>query len=149
MRLENKVDAFVAGIGAGGTLMGVGRRLREAWPDVRLYGVEPAMGERLQGLHSLSESFVPSLLDLDLLDGRFLVDSATAFECVRRLAEAEGILAGASSDAAVHAALRVAERMERGNFVVMFADGGLKFLPARPWDAPERQDCDLDEVHWW
>ena len=144
-----RIDVFVAGIGTGGTLTGVGRRLRETHPEVRLIGVEPRAGERLQGLRSLQEGFIPPLLDLDALNGRFLVDSASAFQRAKEVAEAEGILAGASSGACLHAAYRVAERMEEGVIVVMFSDGGWKYLPARPWRDAERGEGSLDDVHWW
>jgi [CysO sulfur-carrier protein]-thiocarboxylate-dependent cysteine synthase len=143
------VDVFVAGIGTGGTVMGVGKRLREANPDVRIIGVEPRLGEQVQGLRSLSEGFIPPLLDLDQLDGRFLVDSAAAMETARNVIRAEGILAGVSAGATLHAALRVTERMDKGNIVVMFSDGAWKYLPAQPWAAVVAGDQSLDETHWW
>ncbi|MSQ26453.1 MAG: cysteine synthase family protein [Dehalococcoidia bacterium] len=146
-----QVDAFVAGIGTSGTAMGVGRRLREANPEVQIIGIEPRPGEYLQGLRPIGEGFMPPLLRLGQLSGRFMVDSATAFECARLVAREEGILAGASGGAALHGALRVAQRMERGNIVAMFADGGWKYLPSRPWaglESPETQAA-LDDVHWW
>jgi cysteine synthase len=145
----DRIDAFVAGIGTGGTIMGVGRRLRERHPDVRVIGVEPRLGDRLQGLRSLAEGYLPPLLDLDLLDGRYLVDSASAIAETHRVIETEGIMAGVSSGAALHGALRVAEGIDSGNIVVMFSDGGWKYLPSRPWDAAAAGDTQLDEVHWW
>ena len=87
-----QVDALVAGIGTGGTITGVGRRLKERNPRTIIVGVEPQFGERLQGLRSLEEGYIPPLLDFSLLDRRFMVDSASAFEAVRRLVEAEGHL---------------------------------------------------------
>ena len=143
------VDVFVAGIGTGGTITGVGRRLRELNPQVKIVGVEPRMGESLQGLRSLSEGYVPPLLDLGLLDRRFLVDNATAIDMSRRIVENEGILAGISAGAALHAAYRVAEDMDRGSIVVMFSDGGWKYLPARPWHAARTGSEELDDTHWW
>ncbi|MBI4307447.1 MAG: cysteine synthase family protein [Chloroflexi bacterium] len=145
----DRVDVFVAGIGTGGTLMGVGRRLRERDPTVRVIGVEPRLGERLQGLRSLAEGFIPPLLDMKALDGRFLMDSATAVAAAHRVVEAEGVLAGVSSGACLAVALRVAEKMKRGNIVAMFSDGGWKYLPARPWDAALKGAAALDETHWW
>ena len=145
----SRVDALVAGIGTGGTITGVGQRIRETNSQLQVVGVEPRMGEALQGLRSLSEGYVPPLLDLDLLNRRFLVDSATAIDSCRRIVEQEGILAGISSGATLHTALRVANDMEQGNIVVMFSDGGWKYLPARPWDAARAGDEDLDETHWW
>lgn len=144
-----RVDVLVAGIGTGGTVMGVGRRLREANPDVRVIGVEPRTGEHLQGLRNLEDGGRAPLLDLDQLDGRFLVSAADALCAARRVVREEGIMAGVSSGATLHAALRYAERLEEGNVVCMFSDGGWKYLPARPWDAAQRGERELDETHWW
>jgi cysteine synthase B len=144
-----KVDVLVAGIGTGGTITGVGKRLRESNPDVIIVGVEPRMGETLQGLRSLSEGYVPPLLDLNQLSRRFLVDNATAIDTTHQIIEKEGILAGVSSGATLHAAMRVAQDLEEGNIVVMFSDGGWKYLPARPWDAAREGSEALDETHWW
>lgn len=144
-----QIDVFVAGIGTGGTIMGVGRRLREHNPQVRLIGITPRMGERLQGLRSLSEGYVPPLLDLDQLNGRFLVDTADAVEAARLVVSSEGILAGVSSGAALSVAIRVANDMDAGNIVVMFSDGGWKYLPARLWGSSVPDSERLDDTHWW
>ena len=144
------VDAFVAGIGTGGTLMGVGRRLKEHNSDTRIIGVEPKMGDQLQGLRSLQEGYIPPLLDLNMLDGRFLVDTQQAFECARSLLHKEGIFAGVSSGAVLSCAQRVALRMESGNIVVIFADGGWKYLTAGPWrEEMEARLLHPDETAWW
>lgn len=145
----DRIDAFVAGIGTGGTLMGVGRRLRERNPQVKLVGVEPRMGERLQGLRSIKDGYHPPLLDLTMLDARYLVGAADALGATHRVVREEAVLAGVSSGAALHAALRFAEKVEEANIVVMFADGGWKYLPARPWEAAAAGKPDLDEIHWW
>lgn len=144
-----EVDVLVAGIGTGGTVMGVSRRLREINPDLRVIGVEPKMGERLQGLRSLDEGDRPPLLDLEQLSGRFLVQSSHALDAAARVVRTEGIMAGVSSGATLHVAWRVAERMTSGTIVCMFSDGGWKYLPARPWQDAQRQDPRLDETHWW
>ena len=144
-----EVDAFVAGIGTGGTIMGVGRRLHEMNPDVQIIGVEPRMGEQLQGLRSLSEAYPPPLLDLGHLDGRYLVDSASAIKAARAVVAKEGLFAGVSSGATLFAALRLAKKMRKGNIVVMFSDGGWKYLPSRPWNGSAKSARALDEVHWW
>lgn len=143
------VDVFVAGIGTGGTIMGAGRRIKERWPQARVVGVEPKLGERLQGIKNLDEGFIPPLLDLAMLDGRFLVDSAASFQRVQDLARAEGLFAGASSGAVLDTALRVGERMDEGVIVAMLADSSWKYLPARPWRAADSERSDLDEIHWW
>ena len=144
-----KVDVLVAGIGTGGTITGVGRRLRESNPEVQIIGVEPRMGEGLQGLRSLSEGYVPPLLDLNQLSRRFLVDSSTAINASRQIVEKEGVFAGVSSGATLHAAMRVAKDLEKGNIVVMFSDGGWKYPPARPWGTARAGSEALDETHWW
>ena len=142
------VDVLVAGIGTGGTIMGVGRRIRERNPNVLVVGVEPQLGERLQGLCDFSEGFVPPLLDLKQLDRRFIVDSFSALEAVRMVARLEGILPGVSSGAALAAAFRVAEGIESGNIVVIFPDNGWKYLPSRPWNETGTAK-ELDNIHWW
>ena len=142
------VDVLVAGIGTGGTIMGVGRRIRESNPNALIVGVEPQLGERLQGLCDFSEGFVPPLLDLTQLDRRFLVDSRSALGAVRMVAHLEGILPGISSGAALVAAFRVAKRIESGNIVVIFPDNGWKYLPARPWHEMVTSK-ELDNIHWW
>ena len=144
-----EVDAFVAGIGTGGTVMGVGQRLRETNPNVQVVGVEPRMGERLQGLRSLSEAYPPPLLELSQLDGRYLVDSASAIKAARMVVAKEGLFAGVSSGATLFAARRLANKMRKGNIVVMFSDGGWKYLPSRPWDTTRQTARALDDVHWW
>lgn len=144
-----EVDVVVAGIGTGGTLMGVARRLREQNPRLRVVGVEPKMGEHLQGLGSLDEGYRPPLLDLDQLSSRYLVSAATALAASRRVVREEGVLAGVSSGACLHAALRTAEKMDSGTIVVMFSDGGWKYLPSRPWEAAQAGNPCLDEIHWW
>lgn len=145
----DRIDVFVSGIGTGGTITGVGRRLREHSPAVRIVGVEPATGERLQGLQCIEDGFAPPLFDIALLDRRLRVTAAHSLTMMRLVAEREGIVAGVSSGATLSAALREAERLEEGNIVVMFSDGGWKYLPTRPWDAAAQADADLDDVHWW
>jgi cysteine synthase B len=125
-----QVDVFVAGIGTGGTVMGVGKRLRERDPALRVIGVTPSPGDEIQGLRSLDQGYLPPLLDESLLDGRFMVDAAASFAMMKELLAREGLFAGLSSGAALHAALRVAERMESGNIVVLLADTGWRYMPA-------------------
>jgi cysteine synthase len=145
-----QVDVFVAGIGTGGTIMGVGKRLKEHNPQIRIIGVEPKMGDQLQGLRSLKEGYIPPLLDIDMLSGRFLVDTQEAFKCSRSLLEKEGIFAGVSSGAALSCAQRMAERMDSGNILVIFADGGWKYLTAGPWrEEMEARMLHPDETAWW
>lgn len=147
-----RVDAFVAGIGTGGTITGVGRRLREANPDCQVIGVEPRLGIHVQGLASLADGFVPPLLDDSVLTAKLLTGNRNATARAREVLRLEGLSVGISSGAVVHAALRVAERL-RGNVVLMFADGGAKYVSTDIWDAADvpvdREDDRLDDVLWW
>ena len=135
-----EVDAFVAGLGTGGTLTGVGRHLKRMRPGTRIVAAEPLPGEQVQGLRSLEEGFVPPVLDESLLDDRFLVSYRDSVIALRGLLQAEGIFAGLSSGAVIHVALRVAAEMRAGTMVVLLADGGWKYLSAGLWTR------DLDEL---
>ena len=127
------LDAFVAGLGTGGTLTGVGRFLKRARPGVRIVAAEPLPGEAVQGLRSLDEGFVPPVLDASVLDDKYLVNNRDAVIGVRRLLSEEGIFAGLSCGAAVAVALRVARDMTSGTVVVLLADAGWKYLSADLW----------------
>jgi cysteine synthase B len=138
-----EVDLFVAGLGTGGTLTGVGRFLKRERSGVRVIAAEPLPGEQVQGLRNLDDGFVPPVLDPSVLDDRYLVGNRDAVLGVRRLMREEGIFAGLSSGAALHVALRAAAEMEEGSIVVLLADGGWKYLSTGIYD---RDIDDLDEV---
>lgn len=147
-----RVDVFVAGLGTGGTLMGVGRRLKEANPATRVIAVEPHPGYQVQGLKSLADGFIPPILEFDLLDGKILVRSAHAFRAAAEIMRREAIFAGVSSGAVLHAALKVAERMASGNVVLIFADSGWKYLATNLWTEGGQEmgeGEELDDVIWW
>lgn len=145
-----EVDAFVAGLGTGGTLMGVGRRLKEHNPKIKIVAVEPQQGDLVQGLRSLDDGFIPPILDLDLLDSKIICDSADALRGERRLALEEGIFGGISSGAVIYGALRLAQRMERGTIVALLADGGWKYLSTGLWAKdPERFSDEMSGKLWW
>ena len=129
-----EVDLFVAGLGTGGTLTGVGHFLKRERRGVRVIAAEPLPGEQVHGLRSLEEGFVPPVLDASVLDDRYLVSSRDAVIGVRRLLSEEGIFAGLSSGAALHVALRAADEMREGNVVVLLADGGWKYLSTGIYD---------------
>lgn len=123
------VTAFVAGLGTGGTLTGVGRRLKAWNPSIRVYAAEPEYGDLVYGLRNLDEGYVPEVFDIDVLDGRIKVNSMLALEWTRRLAAEEGIFAGVSTGASVAVAARVCERLPAGSDVVALSpDGGWKYL---------------------
>lgn len=129
-----RVDAFVAGLGTGGTLMGVGRALREADPATRVVAAAPPAGESVLGLRSLEDGFVPPIFDPAAIDSRILVRTADAVRATRRLLAEEGLFVGLSSGAVLYAALRWAERMEEGRLVLLFADAGWKYLSSGAWE---------------
>ena len=144
------VDVFVAGLGTGGTLMGVGKRLKEHNPDVRIVAVAPPPDDVIQGLRSLEHGFTPPILDTSRLDARILIDGDVAFAYTSRLLEEEGIFAGVSSGSVVACARQLAERMDRGKIVCLLADGGWKYLSTELWT---RKWTDLQEQVegrvWW
>jgi len=127
------LDLFVAGLGTGGTLTGIGRFMRARRPGVRIVAAEPMPGELVQGLRSLEDGYVPPVLDESVLDDRYLVSNRDAVIGVRRLLREEGLFVGLSSGAAAAVALRVAAEMERGVIVVLFADAGWKYLSSDLW----------------
>jgi cysteine synthase B len=128
-----EVDVFVAGLGTSGTLMGVGRYLREQKPSVRIIAVEPPAGELVSGLRSLDDGFVPPIFDPDLLDGKSIVRPRESIEWLRRLLDECGIFAGVSSGAAVAGAVKAAEALDRGTVVTLLPDGGWKYLSSGAW----------------
>jgi [CysO sulfur-carrier protein]-thiocarboxylate-dependent cysteine synthase len=145
-----EVDVFIAGLGTGGTLTGAARYLKERKPSVKVIAAAPHPGDRVQGLRSLDEGFIPPVLDQSLLDGRIVVDSKNSFAATKELLEREGIFAGVSGGSVLRTAQRVAQRLDRANIVLLLADGGWKYLSTDLWnidyeDLPE----DLDEKVWW
>ena len=144
------ITHFVAGLGTGGTLTGTGRRLKEDKPSVQVIAAEPHPGDGVQGLRSLDEGFIPPVLDSSVLDRKILVTSDDSLLLTRKLAEQEGVFAGISSGAVLHAAIRVARGLEQGELVCLFADGGWKYLSLGVWtrSLEEAQATVRDKV-WW
>jgi cysteine synthase B len=126
------ITHFVAGLGTTGTLMGVSRFLRERKPDVRVIAAEPRYGELVYGLRNIDEGFVPELYDAELLDSRFSVGPQDAVRRTRQLVEQEGIFAGISTGAILHAALGIADKEvaagRKADIVFIVCDGGWKYL---------------------
>jgi len=125
---EGKVDLFVGGIGTTGTLMGVSKRLRELKPGIKIVGVEPLPGHKIQGLKNLSESRVPEIFDPAQLDEVIRIEDDLAFDTAIRLAREEGIFAGISSGAVMAGALEVVRRASQGLVVALLPDRGEKYL---------------------
>jgi cysteine synthase B len=122
------VDVFVAGMGTTGTLVGVGKYLREKKRGIRIVGVEPTEGHTIQGLKNLTESMVPGIYQSEALDEKIIVGDDEAFDLARLLAIKEGLFVGMSSGAAVAGALRIARNMKRGTIVVILPDRGDRYL---------------------
>jgi cysteine synthase B len=122
------IDMFVAGMGTTGTLMGAGRRLKEFNEKIRIVGVEPLLGHRIQGLKNMKESIVPKIYDESCLDEKINVPDDDAFDTTRMLALREGLFVGMSSGAAMAGALRMAEKLGEGTIVVILPDRGDRYL---------------------
>jgi len=145
-----EVDVFVGGLGTGGTLMGIGRRLREHNPQVRIFAAEPQPGEAVQGLRSLDEGFIPEIFDPSMLDGKLLVSNADSIAALRNLTQLEGIFAGVSSGGVLVAADRVARTMETGTIVTLLPDGGWKYLSEDLWMRDVEEDREeVESLNLW
>jgi cysteine synthase B len=138
-----EITHFVAGLGTTGTLMGVGRFLKEQNPDVKIVAIEPPLGERVEGLRNLDEGYIPPVYEKwggpELLDRKRIVRPRESIEWTRRLADV-GIFSGISGGAALAGAAKVAGEVARGTIVVILADGGWKYLSTGAWTG------DIDEV---
>jgi [CysO sulfur-carrier protein]-thiocarboxylate-dependent cysteine synthase len=144
------LSVFVDGLGTGGTLTGNARRLKEYNPSIRVVAAEPMQGDGVQGLRSLEDGFVPPVLDQSVLDGKILVTGIDAIRRTRQLKDQEGIFAGPSCGASLHAALRVAESIEQGKIVTILADGGWKYLSEDLWtrELVELEDTIEAKILW-
>jgi cysteine synthase B len=126
---HDRLDAFVATLGTGGTVTGVARALRPVMPDVRVVAAEPPSGELIAGLRSLDDGYIPPIFDPSLLSGKILVRTEDSIAMSRRVLAELGWFIGPSAGAAVHASLRVASRLDPGSVVVtVLCDAGWKYL---------------------
>ena len=145
-----QAEMFVAGLGTGGTLMGVARRLKEHNSRTKIVAVAPEPEDFISGLRSLEDGFIPPILDINLLDSRMLVSSFEAFRTTKMLLQREGIFAGISSGSVVYGAIKQAERMDHGDIVCLLADGGWKYLSTNLWtkDFEEMAKESKGKI-WW
>jgi len=125
---RGKISMLVASMGTSGTLMGMQRRLKEHNPDIKIVGVEPYLGHKIQGLKNMKEAYRPEIFQKKRLDKKVNIDDEDAFEMARRLAREEGLFVGMSSGAAMHVALNEARGMENGTIVVILPDNGERYL---------------------
>ncbi|GAB3873540.1 hypothetical protein GCM10029964_013970 [Kibdelosporangium lantanae] len=147
------VTHFVAGLGTTGTLVGVGRFFRDHKPDVQIIAAEPRYGELVYGLRNLDEGFVPELYDPSVLTGRYSVGSYDALRRTRQLLESEGIFAGISTGAILHAAMGVAEKAaaagKDADVVFIVADGGWKYLSTGAYSGSLDEAAERLDGHLW
>ncbi|HWO15274.1 MAG TPA: pyridoxal-phosphate dependent enzyme [Solirubrobacterales bacterium] len=145
----DEVTAFVGGLGTGGTLMGNGRRLKEANPETLIVAAEPMQGELVQGLRSLDDGFIPPIIDLAMFDRKIMVSNRDAIVWTKRLLEEEGIFAGVSSGAIAAIAARLAGELDGGNVVFLIPDDGWKYLSSGVYTKPIEELEDIDSTVWW
>jgi len=138
--LRGKIDVFVAGLGTSGTVMGVGKRLRELNPKITIVAVEPILGHRIQGLKNMKEAIVPGIYAEDGWDEKVSVDDHICHEYSRKLMREEGIFAGMSAGAAFYAAVQITEKRESGNVICMIPDRGEKYLSTPLFQLDDRAD---------
>ena len=144
------ISVFVAGLGTGGTLTGVGKRLKEHNPDIQIIAAAPEPDDTIQGLRSLEDGFIPPVLDLSVLDARLMIPSKDAFHYTKILLQEEAIFAGVSSGATIACAIQFAKRLDKGKIVCLLADGGWKYLSTGLW-SQEYSDLEGEVAGkvWW
>ena len=148
------IKAFVAGLGTGGTLTGVGKRLKEHDSSIRVVAAEPELGELVYGLRSLDDGYIPPIFDPDILDGKVKVRARESILWTRELLQREGIFAGISAGAVIWVAQRVAEKLSKdgtgGDVVCLLADGGWKYLSTEAWTQDiDTAESQVEETLWW
>jgi cysteine synthase B len=125
---NGKVTHFVSALGTSGTLMGVGKGLKENNPNIKIIEAHPVKGHYIQGLKNFEEAIVPNLYDSSIVDEKIMIESEDAFEMARQIVLKEGIFVGMSSGAAMYASIKLAEKLEKGTIVTIFPDRGEKYL---------------------
>jgi [CysO sulfur-carrier protein]-thiocarboxylate-dependent cysteine synthase len=145
----DEVTAFVGGLGTGGTLMGVGRRLKEHDPATKIVAAEPMQGELVQGLRSLDDGFIPPIIDLSLLDRKIMVSNRDAIVWTQRLLREEGLFAGVSAGAITAIAVRIAAELDEGTVVFLVPDDGWKYLSSGVYTKSVEELENIDATVWW
>jgi len=133
-QMQGKVDYFVSAIGTSGTIMGVGKYLKEKNPEIKIVSAHPVKGHYIQGLKNMEEAIVPALYDESKIDETIMVETEKAFKTVREIIQNEGIFVGMSSGAAMYAAIQIANKLDKGNIAVIFPDRGEKYLSTALFD---------------
>jgi cysteine synthase B len=123
-----RLDYFVSSIGTSGTIMGVGKALKEYNPKIKVVSAHPVKGHYIQGLKNMEEAIVPAIYDPSQIDITIMVETEAAYETAREIVKKEGIFVGMSSGAAMYAAIEIARQIDAGTIVVIFPDRGEKYL---------------------
>jgi [CysO sulfur-carrier protein]-thiocarboxylate-dependent cysteine synthase len=145
----DEVAAFVGGLGTGGTLMGNGRRLKEANPETLIVAAEPMQGEEVHGLRSLDDGFIPPIIDISMFDRKIMVSNRDAIVWTRKLLDQEGVFAGVSAGAIARIAVRIGESLDSGNVVFLIPDDGWKYLSSGVYTKPVDEIENLESTVWW
>lgn len=144
-----EITHFIAGLGTGGTLTGVGRYLKEKKPGVKIIAAEPEQGDLVYGLRSLDEGFIPEIFDPKVLDRKIKVNAANSVVWTQQLVATAGIFSGISSGATVYVARRIAQEISEGSIVCLFPDGGWKYLSTQLWTKPSAEAAkDVEDMPW-
>lgn len=126
-----EIDYFVSSLGTSGTIMGVGKFLKEMNPNIKIVSAHPVQGHYIQGLKNMKEAIVPAIYDPTKIDETIMVETEDAYEMAREIAKKEGIFVGMSSGAAMYAALEIAKKYQKGTIVTIFPDRGEKYLSTK------------------
>jgi cysteine synthase A len=126
-QMENKIDYFVAGMGTGGTITGIGKKLKEKYPDIKIIGVQPVQDQIIEGLRSLKDGFVPPIIDLEIIDEIYDLEADKALKAREEIAK-RGILVGPSSGAALYVSQLIKKDNPNKNIVTVFPDRGERYL---------------------
>ncbi len=144
------ITHFVAGLGTGGTLMGVGKRLKEFNDSVKVIATAPHPDDVVQGLRSIEHGYIPPILDLDKLDGRIMVEAEESFFWTKKIMESHGLFVGVSSGATLATCVKLSKRLENSVIVTIFADGGWKYLSSGIYEKEFSEiSNDIDGKVWW
>jgi cysteine synthase B len=125
---DKKIDYFIAGIGTGGTITGIGKRLKEKFPNIKIIGIQPKLGSKIEGLKSIKKGYIPPILNLKIIDKIVEVEERDAIFWQKELAEKEGVFVGLSSGIAMFIARKIAKKIKKGNIITIFPDRGEKYL---------------------
>ena len=147
---EPGITHFVAGLGTGGTLMGVGKRLKEHNSSIKIIATAPHPDDVVQGLRSIEHGYIPPILDLDKLDGRIMVEAEESFFWTKKVMETHGLFVGVSSGATLATCVKLSKRLENSIIVTIFADSGWKYLSSGIYEKEFAEiSKEIDGKVWW